>query len=763
MNRRVVITGMGVVSAIGIGLDNFWKALIDGKTGIREIEGFDTNGYRCKRAAEIKDLPHSGRWFDKLTRASQYSIIAIEEALSNSKLDPSRNETGIVLGTSLGGISSGEEYYRGNNSSRLIYQSPYYGPSSEIARHFGLSGINITVSIACASGTGAIGIGLEIIREGKADVLICGGVDVISPFVFSGFNILRATTDEPIRPFDRERTGLALGEGAGFLILEELSNAEKRGARIWAEVLGHGLSSDAEHMTGPSRDGSGLARAIEMALSDGDTNRDNIGFISLHGTGTLYNDRMETLAIKKVFGEKAYRIPVNSIKTLTGHCLGASGALEAIMVIMAMREGIIPPTINYKTPDPECDLDYVPNKPRKADINISLSTSSAFGGNNAAVVLGKFKVQRSKFKVQSTVRRPVITGIGVVSPIGIGRNHFYEGLSKGVSGISEISSFDPLPYHSRHAAEIKDFRPEDWLSFNADTIRRLDRVSGLAMVGAYLAIKDSGRSLEGDRNGIMLGTSYGNLLTNEMFYRDLFTRGPEGVSPFLFPYTIPSAAAGEIAIGYQIKGVNLTFSSGWTSGLDAVGWAAFMIKKGNVDAMLSGGVESYSEILHKGLERVNALSQGREIVPYKGTGFIPGEGAAFFIVEDRKEALSRERNIYAEIIGYGFSYDNDFEKAILRSVRDAMKEADIHAKDIEAIFLSSNSTFIDRIEQKITGSLFPHNPALINLKPLLSETFGAHGPLSVAAASLWNEKFSVVGILSLCYTKKSSFLILRRK
>ncbi len=783
MNRRVVITGMGVVSATGIGLDNFWDTLIDGKTGIKEIGGFDTNGYRCRKAAEIK-VPSgwSGRLATRYSMASRYAITAIEEALRSSRLDPSKNDIGIVLGTSLGGMSSGEKYYRGMNRMvhargddplRLILQSPYYGPSSETARHFGLSGINITLSIACASGTGAIGLGLEIIRDRRADIMICGGVDVLSPFVFSGFNILRATTDEPVRPFDRDRTGLALGEGAGFLILEELSHAEKRGAEIWAEVLGYGLSSDAEHMTGPSRDGSGLARAITMAISDSNAGKDNIGFISAHGTGTLYNDRMETLAFKKVFGKGAYRIPVNSIKSLTGHCLGASGALEAIMVILAMKRGLLPQTANYNETDPECDLDYIPNKPRKAEVDISLSTSSAFGGNNAAVILSKFPLPPRLCRDRPALspqgrglvrggRRTVITGIGVVSPIGIGRNHFYEGLCRRLSGISEISSFNSLPYQSRYAAEIKDFRPEDWLPFNADTIRRLDRVSGLAMVGSYLAIKDSNRSLDGDRNGIMLGTAFGSLLTNEMFYRELVIRGPESVSPFLFPYTIPSSAAGEIAIGFQAKGMNLTFSSGWTSGLDAIGWAAFMIKKGNADAMLSGGVEAYGEILHKGLDDVKVLSLGKDMIPYRNMGFIPGEGAAFFIIEDRKDASSRGRDIYAEISGYGFSYDNDFEKAIMRSVRDALKEANIHPEDIGAIFLSANSTFIDRIEQKVTGSIFMHNPSLIYLKPVLGETFGAHGPLCVAAASLWHEKFSIVGILSLCYTKKSSFLILRR-
>jgi 3-oxoacyl-[acyl-carrier-protein] synthase II len=784
MQRRVVVTGIGVVSAIGIGLDNFWKALIKGTSGIKEIEGFDISGYRCRKAAEIKNLPVSGRWFDKLSRASQYTIIATEEALRTSKLDPLENKIGIVLGTSLGGMSSGERYCRGEDSLRLILQLPYYGPSWEVARHFGLTGPDITISIACASGTGAIALGLEIIREGRADVLICGGVDVLSPFVFSGFNILRATTDEPVRPFDRDRTGLALGEGAGILILEELSQAEERGVEILAEVLGYGLSSDAEHMTGPSRDGSGLASAIEMALRDSDVIKERIDFISAHGTGTFYNDRMETLAIKKVFGERAYRIPINSIKAMTGHCLAASGAIEVIMVIRAMKEGIIPPTINYRNPDPECDLDYIPNIPRKADINIALSTSSAFGGTNAAVILSKFKVQSSKLKVKSTERRPVITGIGVVSSIGIGKDEFCKGLSGKESGISEISflrtepqdkAFDPSYYQSQYAGEIKDFRPEEWL-YNPplppftkggmggllDRLRRLDRVSALAMVSSYLAIKDSGFSLEEDRNGIILGTAYGSLLTNEEFYRDLLIHGPEGVSPFLFPYTIPSAATGELSIEFRMKGVNATLCSGWTSGLDAIGWGAHMVKKGYADAMLAGGVDAYGEILHKGLSRLKSISIEREMVPYKGNGFIPGEGAAFFTVENFSDAIAREANIYAEIIGYGFSYDQDFGKAITGSIRDAITESNITPEKIEALFLSANSTFIDRIEQKVTGSIFRDNPSLIYLKPLLGETFGAHGPLSAAAASLWNEKFSVVGILSLCYTKKSSFLILRR-
>lgn len=776
MHRRVVATGMGVVSAIGIGLDNFWKSLINGTTGIKEIEGFDINGYRCKKAAEIKDFPYP----DRYSRASQYAIIAIEEALRSSKSDPSKDDIGIVLGTSLGGMSSGERYYRGDNSLRLILQSPYYGPSSEVAKYFDLRGPNITLSIACASGTGAISLGLEIIKDGRADLMLCGGVDVLSPFVFSGFNILRATTDDPVRPFDRNRTGLALGEGAGVLILEELSHAKKRGADILAEVLGYGLSSDAEHMTGPSRDGSGLARAIGMALKYSHINKNAIGFISAHGTGTLYNDRMETLAFKKAFGKDAYRIPINSIKSLTGHCLGASGAIEAIMVILAMKRGLLPPTANYQETDHECDLDYIPNKPRKAKVNISLSTSSAFGGNNAAVVLSKCPLTpalspEGRGLVRGS-RRPVITGIGVVSSIGIGKDDFCKGLSEKKSGISEMISFDPSPYQSRLGAEIKDFRPEDWLDEHlnrssheeekevtrVDRLRRLDRVSALTMVSSSLAITDSGLSSEGDRNGIILGTAYGSLLTNERFYRDLIFYGPEGVSPFLFPYTIPSAATGEIAIEFKMKGVNLTFSSGWTSGLDAVGWGALMVKRGHADAILAGGVDAYGEVLHKGMSRLKAISINKDIAPCKDHNFVPGEGASFFIIEDISDALKRGAGIYAEIAGYGFSCERDFERAITRSIEDALGEAGNKPESIEALFLSANSTFIDRSELKVIDSIFNPRPSLIYLKPILGETFGAHGPLSVASAILWKKKFSVVGILSLCYTKKSSFLILKR-
>lgn len=282
------------------------------------------------------------------------------------------------------------------------------------------------------------------------------------------------------------------------------------------------------------------------------------------------------------------------------------------------------------------------------------------------------------------------------------------------------------------------------------------------MTASYLAIKDSGFSPEADRSGVALGTAYGSLLTNEMFYRDLLVHGPEGVSPFLFPYTIPSAATGEISIEFKIKGVNFTISSGWTAGLDAIGFASLTVKNGQTDAMLAGGVDAYGEILHKGLERLKTLSYSDEINPYKGTGFIPGEGGAFFMLEDFSKASARGAKIYAEVIGYGFSYDQDFEKAIIKSIRDSLKEADISPEKMEAVFLSANSTFIDKVELKAIDSVFGSDPELINLKPMLGETFGAHGPLSMAAALLGERKFSVVGILSLCYTKKSSFLILRR-
>ncbi|HEX7408933.1 MAG TPA: beta-ketoacyl-[acyl-carrier-protein] synthase family protein, partial [Candidatus Binatia bacterium] len=398
--RKAVITGCGSLSPLGSGVSAFWDALLAGRSGLAPIRSFETTGYTHVVAGEIKDFaPERALSSDeirRLDRISQYALIAAREALSDAAIDlqqVDRARVGVILATALGGMLVGEAYQRHQHDghafdARRLLHFPYYAVATRLARELGMCGPVVSPSIACASGTHAVGLALEFIRRGQADVFIVGGVETICQFVVSGFNCLRATTANTVRPFDARRDGLALGEGAAILVVEEVTHAQARGARVDIEVAGTGLAGDAVHMTAPARDGAGAARAMRAALADAACAPQAVDFISAHGTGTVYNDAMEMAAITAVFAEAgAAAIPVNSIKGAIGHTLGAAGSFEAIMCVQILRQGLIPPTVNCEQLDPGCPLDIVRGEPRRCDAQTVLSTSSAFAGNNAAIVL----------------------------------------------------------------------------------------------------------------------------------------------------------------------------------------------------------------------------------------------------------------------------------------------------------------------------------------------------------------------------------------
>ncbi len=397
--RRVVVTGLGAVSAAGRGALAFWRAAVEARSGLGPVTRFDASDLGSPRVGEVPPRLFSSMLEETEAQepAAAFAHAASADALADAGLPASSlpRSSGVVLGTCLGGALASFEWILSRGAledrrppSRLASTGSLSAPAQRVALAYGLEGPVLTLSTACASGTAAVGHAAECIRRGEADVILAGGVDVLSRFVVAGFRLLRALASVQVRPFDRRRDGLALGEGAGILVLEEREHALRRGGSILAEVLGFGSSGDANHMTGPSPTGDGVVRAAGAALRDAGSRPDAVDFISAHGTGTPYNDRMETIAIKRVFGERAYRIPVDSVKPIVGHTLGAAGALEAIVCIGAIREGIVPPTLNYAERDPECDLDYVPDEARSVEVRRALSLSSAFAGNNAALLLG---------------------------------------------------------------------------------------------------------------------------------------------------------------------------------------------------------------------------------------------------------------------------------------------------------------------------------------------------------------------------------------
>jgi len=412
MKNRVVITGLGPVSPVGIGKNNFWQSLIQGKCGIDRISYFDTEKYPTKIAAEVKDFDYtnyiSTKEANRMDKSTQFSIVAAMLALEDSKLKITEKDSysaGVIIGSGIGGIGTFEKQHKILLEKGPGRVSPFFVPmmisnisAGEIAIKIGAKGPNGVITTACASSTHALGMAFKLLQHGDAQIIISGGTEAaISPMALAGFCKMRALStqnDYPkkaSKPFDRERDGFIMGEGAGILVLETLQHAKERNANIYAEILGFGMTADAYHITAPAPEGEAAAKAMEIALKDANIETSQIDYINAHGTSTPLNDKLETLAIKKVFGKHAYNLKVSSIKSMTGHLLGASGGVEAISTALTLKNDIIPPTINYNSPDLDCDLDYVPNKSKKEIVNYAMSNSFGFGGHNGVIVLGKYK------------------------------------------------------------------------------------------------------------------------------------------------------------------------------------------------------------------------------------------------------------------------------------------------------------------------------------------------------------------------------------
>jgi 3-oxoacyl-[acyl-carrier-protein] synthase II len=409
--RRVVLTGLGALTPVGNTTEEYWSALTQGKSGIGPITKFDATGYPTRIAGEIRSFDET-RYVDKkearrLDPYLKYAIAASVMAVEDAALDPGRVDAtrfGVLIGSGIGGITTlleGEETRKTKGFDRV---SPFVVPmlivnmaAGLVSMRFGAKGPNSSVVTACASGNHAIGDAAKIIERGDADVMIAGGAEaIIVPLTIAGFCSMKAMStrneapEKASRPFDAGRDGFVCGEGAGIVVLEALDHAVRRDARIYAEVTGYGMTGDAHHMTAPDPEGDGATRAMQLALASAGVGPSAIGYINAHGTSTPYNDKFETLAIKRVFGDHARRLAVSSTKSMTGHLLGAAGGIEAIATALALHHGLLPPTINYETPDPDCDLDYVPNQARKVDVEYALSNAFGFGGTNATLAFRKY-------------------------------------------------------------------------------------------------------------------------------------------------------------------------------------------------------------------------------------------------------------------------------------------------------------------------------------------------------------------------------------
>lgn len=410
--RRVVVTGVGLVSALGIGSEETWEGLLSGRSGIGPITHFDASAFSVRIAGEVKGFDPL-RWVEKkdvkkMDVFIQYAIAAASFAMEDSGLvidGDTAERTGVYIGSGIGGFATIEREHSVLLSSGPRRISPFFIPAmiinlaaGHVSIRFGAKGPNSATATACSASAHAVGDAMRIIERGDADAMIAGGAEAaITPMGVGGFAAMRALStrndapEKASRPFDKDRDGFVVGEGAGVLVLEALETARARGARIYAELVGYGMSADAYHMTTPSEDGDGARRVMARALESAGVRPEEVDYVNAHGTSTEYNDRTETLALKRVFGDHAKRLKVSSTKSMTGHLLGGAGGLEAGITVLAIRDQKLPPTINYETPDPDCDLDYVPNEAESAKVDYALSNSFGFGGTNAALLFKRFK------------------------------------------------------------------------------------------------------------------------------------------------------------------------------------------------------------------------------------------------------------------------------------------------------------------------------------------------------------------------------------
>jgi len=791
-----------VVSPLGHDVVTFWQALRDGGSGLAPIRAFDTTGMSVAIAGEVVDFDParrlSGGEIGRLQRVHQFALYAAREALERARLsldDVDPNRVGVILATSLGAMAVGEQYQRWQAgaavpfSPRRLLDFPYFAVATQLARELAVRGPVIGPSVACASGTAAIGLAHELIQRGAADVCLVGGVESLCAFIVNGFNCLRATTNEMVRPFDARRSGLLLGEGAAILVVEDLDHARRRGADADIEIAGHGQSGDATHMTAPARDGAGASRAMQAALAAAAIEVDAVDFVSAHGTGTVYNDAMEMAAIARVLGSRAATVPVHSIKAAIGHSLAAAGAFEAIVCAEILRGEPIPPTLNCEEIDPACGLDIVRGTARDHPVRVALSSSSAFAGNNAALVLRRLESvppaspseRASTGRAAVAVHAPevsdvVITGIGLVSPLASHWQEWPARLAAGETAIVPLAA--PLRAYGASVGEIPlDAMP----SASRSRFGRLDRYCQLLLAAAFTALDSARLEIDpttGERVGLGVGTGLGCLLTDAEFNLKLVENGPSAASPRLFAYTVSSAAAGELSIALSIKGPNLTLHQGSTGGLGAVAWAAEQIRSGHADIMLAAGVDAMGKPILQGLADMGLLKSTPGALPFRDAmpGIYPSEGAGVLVLESQEHARRRGARPLARVLGHAFGFEPTLTRRerSASSIRATMGQALVNSgctpSDIGCVISSAHATALDVVEREALDATFGDTVAVLAPKQMWGECFAAHGVFSIALAAAWlastaarspsPSRGSLALVHSLCYAGPTASLVL---
>ncbi len=723
MAKRAVITGMGIICGIGHNKDQVLESIKSCRSGIDIIRKFDVSKFDRQYGCEVKNYRPQDH-FDRqaleyANLCTQFALIAIGEAMGQSRLNLSSvnpADVGICVGSSHGSLDVIYDLYkkmaandRSDITRNYLFRRLHASILKVVAHKYKINGISSMISTACASGSNALGMAADWIWSGRAKYVLAGGSDVLDQSLHAGFWALKAVSANPCSPFSGE-PGISLGEGAAFFIIEDSATAIERHAPILAEILGYGLSGDAYHATSPDPQGLGVKLAIGRAVEDARIRPEDIEYVNAHGTGTDGNDQMETIAHVDYFAERAPHVPVSSTKSYFGHATGAAGTLEACVSIMCMHDGILPPTLNFTSPRYNYPIDYIPNTIRKKKINVFMSNSFGFAGNNAVIVLGRYDDARiapaDRFKKTGVA----ITGIGIVSPIGIGHDEFGKALQEKKNGIAKIKRFNADGSGSPYGCLIENFQPNrHYRQINAD--RRMDLVSQFSTVAASLCLDDAGVSKKRKDTkdiGIIMCVSSAPRQGIYEHLKKMVSMGPNYPSSIFFPYSTQNSSLGHVNINLGLQGFTSNLHVDGCTGLNGLMYGQMAIQSGRQQRILVGGGDEVYWSYFEEMSLLNEVSRKNSpYVPFSEDerGYHPGEGGAFMLLESMDEAVQRNAKIYAEVLGFGMTTDSNPEMTendptgsnLIKAVEAALASGNV-GKD-EVAWIGCTERGIDTVRQ----------------------------------------------------------------
>ncbi|MFE6920994.1 beta-ketoacyl-[acyl-carrier-protein] synthase family protein [Nocardia sp. NPDC057663] len=741
---RIVVSGVGAVTAQGPGAEAMWKGFLAGNVAIGAVESLDMSGFGTTVGGEVTSwrADRDTSVASDVDPVIEFALAAAREAIEHAGLSATpdagepgidRSRWGVSVGTCNGGLRSLEHAWRAERDGEQPHWQQYLMIQPQtiaeaLSGAFGLRGPVLSVNTACAAGAHALAHAVEMIRAGRADAMLVGGSDAFNETVFAGFYSLESLSPVPAAPYSKDRQGLSLGEGSGMLLLLEHSVALALGTPVLAEVLGYGLSADGYHPTAPHPEGEGAARALTAAFAATGISPAEVGYVNGHGTGTPKNDSAESNAVRRAFGPAQDRIALSSVKSMVGHLLGAAGAVEGIATVLALRDQIAPPTAGFTEPDPKCGLDAVPNVARPMAMDIAMSNNFAFAGANATVMFGRAGHDAGR-RAPQTAERVVVTGIGVITPSGTAPSElahaYHAGLRPPLSG-------DEFPF-----APV-EFDPSPYLT--PKQRRRMDRLGIFAVAASRMALDDAGLDLSAqdrDRIGVILGTGLGPVESLERFTIPVLESGAAAANPAIFPNTVYNAAAGQVSMLLGVRGPTSTLTSAHAAGATALGVAYDLLRGGVADALLCPAVDALAPFALQAYQRIPLFD-----AQHRG-GAILAEGAITLLLERESFARARGARVLAELAGYGNASDArgvgawDREGAgIERAMRAALAEAGLGPADLGAVWANAAGiSSVDEPEAAALARVLDGTGARCERpRTVLGEPVGAGAHLSAALA-----------------------------